>query len=155
MDVDRFLKLFTFLSMEEIQRLNNLKGSDIRQAKQKLAFEATRITHGKKAAEEAQQAALAAFGPRKGEAEMNMDAIPTTIISSERITSGISSLDILVETGLTSSRGEAKRLIRQGGLYVNDQRVENQEHRLNKNDMTANGILLRIGKKKYHRLLLK
>lgn len=153
-DVERFLKFFTFLPLDEIQRLASLQGSDIRQAKQILAWEATRITHGEAAAQEAQASAQAAFGDKQGE-KMNLEAIPCTNIPSQRLAAGISPLDLFVEVGLTSSRGEAKRLIKQGGMYINDQRVYNLEGKLSEKDVTPQGILLRAGKKKYHRILVE
>jgi tyrosyl-tRNA synthetase len=154
-DVGRFLKLFTFLPMEEIKRLESLEGSDIRQAKRVLALEATRITHGEKEAQEAQSAAAAAFGNGKEKSEQDMEAMPTTVISRVRLTKGISPMEIFTEVGLTSSRGEARRLIKQGGLYVNDQRVDSLDDVLNEKSLTPDGILLRAGKKKYHRLLVE
>jgi tyrosyl-tRNA synthetase len=154
-DVGRFLKLFTFLPMEEIKRLESLEGSDIRQAKQVLAFEATHITHGEKAAQEAQSATAAAFGSGKETMEQDMEAMPTTLISRARLAEGISPMEIFAEVGLTSSRGEARRLIKQGGLYVNDQRVDSLDDVLNEKNLTPGGILLRAGKKKYHRLLVE
>ena len=154
-DVGRFLKLFTFLPMEEIKRLESLEGSDIRQAKRVLALEATSITHGEKEAQEAQTAAAAAFGSGKEKSEQDMEAMPTTVISRVRLTKGISPMEIFTEVGLTSSRGEARRLIKQGGLYVNDQRVDSLDDVLNEKSLTPDGILLRAGKKKYHRLLVE
>lgn len=151
-DVGRFLRLFTFLPMEEIKQLGSLEGSDIRKAKQILAFEATRITHGEKEAQEAQSAAVAAFGIGKEKTEQDMEAMPSTVISSTRLADGISPMEIFTEVGLTSSRGEARRLIKQGGLYVNDQRVDSLDDILNEDSLTPDGILLRAGKKKYHRL---
>jgi tyrosyl-tRNA synthetase len=154
-DVGRFLRLFTFLSMEEIKLLESLEGSDIRKAKQVLALETTRITHGEKEAQEAQSAAMAAFGIGKEKTEQDMEAMPTTVISSARLAEGISPIEIFAEVGLTSSRGEARRLIKQGGLYVNDQKLENLDVLINEDSLTPDGILLRAGKKKYHRLLVE
>jgi tyrosyl-tRNA synthetase len=152
-DVGRFLKLFTFLPLEEILQLESLEGSDIRKAKQILAFEATQITHGEKEAQKAQLAAEAAFGIGKGKKEQDMEAMPTTVISSARLTEGVSPMEIFAEVGLTSSRGEARRLIKQGGLYVNDQKVDSLDDLINEDSITPDGILLRAGKKKYHRLI--
>lgn len=154
-DVGRFLRLFTFLPVKEIVELESLEGRDIRKAKQTLAYEATRITHGEKEAQEAQTAAMAAFGTGKEKAEKDMTAMPTTIISRSRLADGISPMEIFAEVGLTSSRGEARRMIKQGGLYVNDRRVESLEDVLDENNLTPDGILLRAGKKKYHRLIIE
>jgi tyrosyl-tRNA synthetase len=149
LDVEKFLRLFTLLPMDEVQRLGALQGSDIRQAKRVLAFEATRITHGQESAQQAQAAAAAAFGPGG-----DLDAMPSTVISAERLAAGVSPAELFAEVGLTSSRGEARRLFKQGGMYVNDERVESLEHTLTESDLTPDGILLRAGKKKYHRLLV-
>jgi len=152
-DVKRFLRLFTFLPIEDIKKLESLEGSDIRKAKQVLAYEATSITHGKQAAEEALKAASTVFGTGGEEGKRDLEAMPTTIISHERLAAGISSIELFCEVGLTSSRGDAKRLIKQGGLYVNEKRIENLDRLLNEDDLTSSGILLRAGKKKYHRLV--
>ena len=152
-DVKRFLRLFTFLPIEDIKKLESLEGSDIRKAKQILAYEATSITHGKQAAEEARKAASTVFGSGGEEGKSDLEAMPTTIISHERLAAGISSIELFCEVGLTSSRGEAKRLIKQGGLYINEKRIENLDRLLNEDDLTSSGILLRAGKKKYHRLV--
>jgi tyrosyl-tRNA synthetase len=154
-DAGRFLRLFTFLPMDEIAQLESLEGSDIRQAKQILAFEATRITHGEKEAQKAQAAAAAAFGIAKEKNEQGIEAMPTTVIPRSRLAEGISPMEIFAEVGLTNSRGEARRLIKQGGLYVNDQRVESLDDVLNEDSLTPDGILLRAGKKKYHRLIVE
>ena len=154
-DVGRFLKLFTFLPIEEIAQLESLEGSDIRKAKQILAYEATYITHGEKEAQEAQTASAAAFGMVQDKIKQDMAAMPTTVISRSMLAKGFSPMEIFTEVGLTSSRGEARRMIQQGGLYVNDKRVENLEDVLDENSLTPDGILLRAGKKKYHRLVVE
>ena len=152
-DVERFLKLFTLLPLEEVGRLSALQGSDIRQAKRILAFEAARITHGESAAQEAQTAAAAVFGDTS--AEGNLNAMPTTAIPAKRLASGINPIDLFAEVGLARSKSEARRLLRQGGMYVNDQRVERLDHLLNTADLTPEGILLRAGKKNYHRIIVE
>ena len=140
-DVERFLKLFTFLPLDEIGRLSALQGSDIRMAKQVLAFEATRISHSEHAAREAQATAVAVFGDAPARAEL--DAMPTTIIAATRLATGLSPIDLFAEVGLTRSKSDARRLMQQGGMYVNEQRVESLEHMLTAADLTAHGILLR------------
>jgi tyrosyl-tRNA synthetase len=151
-DVERFLKTFTFLPMDEIERLSALEGSDIRTAKQVLAYEATCITHGEEAAREAQEAAAAVFG--EGASGQDLDAMPTTPIAGGRLVAGVHPVDLFAEVGLTRSKSEARRLLQQGGMYVNDQRIESLEHLLSEADLTSEGILLRAGKKKYHRIVL-
>jgi tyrosyl-tRNA synthetase len=152
-DVGRFLRLYTLLPLDEIRRLEALEGSELRLAKRTLAFEATRVTHGDKAAEEAAATAAAAFG--EGGGGRNLDAMPATPIPRARLKAGISPQELFTETGLTASRGEAKRMIQQGGLYVNDRRVEGLERSIGEDDLTPDGILLRAGKKKYHRVVVE
>ena len=148
-DVERFLKLFTFLPMDEIACLSALQGADLREAKQVLAYEATKITHGLEEAERAQAAAHAAFN-RDGDP----DAIPTTALPAGRLREGVAVLEVFVEVGLAPSRREARRMMEQGGVYVNDQRIQDPEALLTESDITAEGILLRAGKKKHRRLLI-
>jgi tyrosyl-tRNA synthetase len=151
-DVAKFLKLYTLLPLDEIERLSALQGSAIRQAKQVLAFETTRLTHGQAAAQEAQAAAAAAFGDTPAG---DLDAMPATLLAAERLAAGISPIDLFAEVELSRSKSAARRLLQQGGMYVNDERVEDLERLLTEDDLTPDGILLRAGKKKYHRLLIK
>ena len=147
-DVGRFLKLFTFLPLDEIARLEALEGADLRRAKQVLAYETTRISHGEAAAKEAQASAQAAFGPGG-----DLEGIPTTAVPAARLRDGLNVVTIMAEVGLTRSRGEARRLVQQGGAYANDQRISDVDHTLGEADLTLDGILLRAGKKRYHRLV--
>jgi tyrosyl-tRNA synthetase len=149
-DVEKLLKIFTFLPMDEIKRLAALEGAELREAKRTLAYEATVITHGEAEAQAAEQAAQAAFAQGG-----DLEAMPTTMVSLARLEAGLGVLEIFAETGLTQSRGEARRMLQQGGVYVNDQRVEQVEAALTPADLTAEGILLRAGKKKYHRLVVE
>ena len=139
--------------MDEIQRLGSLEGSEIRHAKQVLAFEATRITHGEEAAQEAKAAAKAAFGASAVGGDL--DAMPSTALSADQLASGINPVDLFAAVGLTRSKSEARRLLQQGGMYVNDQRIESLEHTVGPVDLTPEGILLRAGKKKYHRVVVE
>jgi tyrosyl-tRNA synthetase len=149
-DVEKLLKIFTFLPLAEIKRLAALEGADVREAKRVLAYEATAITHGEVEARTAEMAARAAFAE-----EGDLSAMPTTAISLARLETGLGVLEIFTETGLTQSRGEARRLAQQGGLYVNDVRLDQPEATLTPKDITPKGILLRAGKKKYHRLIVE
>ncbi|MBN1992550.1 MAG: tyrosine--tRNA ligase [Anaerolineae bacterium] len=149
-DIEKLLKVFTFLPMTEIKRLAALSGAELREAKQILAYEATAITHGQAEARAAQQAAQAAFAQGG-----DLEAMPTTLVSPARLQGGIGVLEIFAEVGLAHSRGEARRMLQQGGVYVNDQRIEQVETVLTPDDLTDGGILLRAGKKKYHRLALE
>jgi tyrosyl-tRNA synthetase len=149
-DVERFLNMFTFLPADEIRRLAALQGADIRRAKQVLAYEATRITHGPEAADEAQAAAQAAFGSGG-----DVEAIPTTTIQATRLAEGINLPELMADVGLARSRGEARRAIQQGGAYVNDERVADVNYVVGESDLTSEGILLRVGKKRYHRVTVE
>jgi len=149
-DVGRFLRLFTMLPLEEIARLESLKDREINEAKRILAFEATKLAHGGQAALEARAATGAAFG---GEGGKDAEALPTSAIPRARLEAGISPAELFTDVGLTSSRGEAKRLIKQGGLYVNDERIDSLERLLTLKDAAAGGMLLKAGKKKIHRVV--
>jgi tyrosyl-tRNA synthetase len=149
-DVEKLLKIFTFLPMDEIKRLVALEGAELREAKRILAYEATVITHGENEARAAEQAAQAVFA-QGGE----LSAMPTTTLPRVRLEAGLGVLEIFAEVGLTKSRGDARRMLQQGGVYVNDRRVEQVEAVLTSADLTVEGILLRAGKKKYHRLVVE
>ncbi|MGC8839748.1 MAG: tyrosine--tRNA ligase [Anaerolineae bacterium] len=149
-DVERFLKLFTFLPLERIRELGRLKGERIREAKEVLAFEATRIVHGEEAAREAQEAARAAFG-RVRDAEA-LEAMPTTEVAGEELEAGIPVVDLLVRAGLASSKSAARRLIQQGGVYLNEARVDSVDHLVGPEDLREGYALLRVGKKRFHRV---
>jgi tyrosyl-tRNA synthetase len=148
-DVERFLKLFTFLPLDEIALLTTLQDADIRRAKQILAYKVTSITHGEAAAQEAQAASQALFG-----AGGDLTSIPTTTISAQALASGIPLATIMADVGLATSRGEARRTIQQGGAYVNGRRVGDVDYVVSESDLAAGGILLRAGKKRHHRLTL-
>ena len=148
-DVGKLLKTFTFLPMDEIRRLEKLEGSELRQAKQILAFEATKIVHGEAEALAAQKAAKAAFSGNG-----DLSAMPTTAIEMARLEAGIGVLEIFTEVGLTKSRGEARRMVQQGGIYVNDARISAVDAAISGADLTDDGILLRAGKKRYRRLIV-
>ena len=150
-DVGRFLRIYTLLPLDEIRRLEALKDNEINEAKRILAYETTRISHGEAAAREARGAAAAAFG---GAGEKDIEALPTTAIPLARLEAGIGAAELFTEVGLTPSRGEAKRLIKQGGLYVNDERIEGLERLLTVRDVGPDGLILKAGKKKIHRIVV-
>jgi len=154
-DVERFLSLFTFLPMKEIRELGKLSGADIREAKQRLAFETTAIVHGSENAHQAQQAAESLFSGSNPAAGQDNSNVPSTVIDPERISVGLGIFDIFLETGLCKSKGEARRLQAQGGVYVNDQRIDDPDFCLGESDLQNREILLRAGKKRYHRLILE
>jgi tyrosyl-tRNA synthetase len=146
-DVERFLALFTFLPMQRVGELGRLQGADIRAAKEVLAFEATRITHGDEAARTAQAAARALFGPGGDDA-----AIPTSELPRPELDAGIPAPELFHRVGLSQSRSQARRLIQQLGAYVNDEPVEDVNALISTGDLVDGAILLRAGKKRYHRV---
>jgi tyrosyl-tRNA synthetase len=146
-DAVKFLKLFTFLPLAEIARFAELEGAELREAKRVLAYEATQITHGREAADEAAAAAKAAFG-----AGGDLEGMPTTAVAASELAAGIPLPNLLAEVGLARSRGEARRMIQQGGAYINDERVTDVDYVVGESDLTEDGILLRVGKKRFHRV---
>jgi tyrosyl-tRNA synthetase len=149
-DVIRFLSLFTFLPMEEIRECGKLEGAELRKAKEILAFEATQILHGKEEAEKARNASRALFSGDEEEG-----SIPTTLMGGEAFTKGIPAFKLFEITGLCSSGSEARRLIDQGGGYLNKVRVEKGDLIITTEEFGEKGeILLRAGKKKFHRIRL-
>ena len=149
-DVRRFLALFTFLPMEEVERLGTAQGAALNAAKEVLAFEATRLCHGEAAALEARAASRAAFGGG-GDAS----AIPSTVVARSRLEAGIALIDLLVEAALVPSKAEARRLVQQGGAYVNDVAVGDIQARIGESSIIDGALLLRAGKKKIHRLVVE
>jgi tyrosyl-tRNA synthetase len=149
-DVGRFLRIYSLVPLDEICRLEKLKDSEINEAKRILAFETTKLAHGEAAAKEARAASTAAFG---GAGDKDIESLPTTTIARSRLEAGISPAELFTEVGLTPSRGEAKRLIKQGGLYVNDEPVTNLERLLTIKDVGPDGLMLKAGKKKIHRVV--
>jgi tyrosyl-tRNA synthetase len=152
-DVERFLALFTFLPMDEVKRLGGREGADLRESKEVLAYEATRLSHGEEEAEKARAASRAAFGAG-GDAALMAD-LPTTEIAASRIAEGLPLVELIAETGLRPSRGEARRLIQGGGFRLNDRKIEDIDAALKPEDVTNGAVLLRAGKKSFHRVIVK
>lgn len=149
-DVSRFLALFTFLPMEEIREYGKLEGAELREAKEVLAFETTRILHGKEEAEKARNAARALFSGDEGEG-----SIPTTSMDKNVFDQGIPVFKLFEITGLCSSGSESRRLIDQGGAYLNKGRVDTFDLVIKTEAFNQKGeLLLRAGKKKFHRIRL-
>jgi len=152
-DVEKFLALFTFLPMEEVRRLGTLEGEDLREAKEILAFEATRITHSEEEARKAQDASRSLFS--SSSSSSSSSSVPTTEIEPSRLEEGIPAWQLFEEVGLCKSRGEARRLIQQGGASVNERRIEVFDERIGIQALEQGAILLRAGKKRFHRVRLK
>jgi tyrosyl-tRNA synthetase len=149
-DVKRFLLMFTFLPVSECEALGSARDSAINQAKERLAWEVTALIHGKEEADKALQAARALFG--KGGIAGEADAVPTYKIPAQRLEAGILAIDLFVESGLCPSKSEARRLIQQGGAFVNEGKVTDLETNLDTSFVREGILLLRAGKKRYVRV---
>lgn len=149
-DVERFIALFTFLPIETVHELGRLEGADLRGAKEVLAYEATKLTHGQEAAEEARTASRALFG---GDGEA--DGAPATLLEADKLRAGVELTDLLVQTGLTPSKRAARDLVRQGGAYVNGERVDAPDTVIDERHLRDGGVLLRAGKKRFHRVVVE
>ncbi len=145
--VEKCLALLTFLPMDEVRRLGALEGSEINHAKEVLAYEVTKLVHSKEDADAAMEAARALFTNNNASANA-----PTTEVELARLESGIAILEVLKETGLVPSSSEARRLISQGGISVNDIKVESIDFNVTA-DMLNDGVLMiKKGKKTYHQV---
>ena len=145
-DVGRFLALFTFLPMKEVRKLTSLAGEEIREAKEVLAFEATRLCHGEEEAEDARKASRQLFGSDSLEVS---ESVPSYAMSAKDIEQGIPAYLLFEKGRLCKTKSDARRLISQGGAYVNDQRIESFDQMIDSKDMRGGAILLRAGKKRY------
>ena len=168
-DVGRFLALFTFLPLAEIRRIEKLSGASLNDAKAVLAFEATRLAHGYQEAVQAYQAAGSMFGARKiaqdilpsstiprGDSITDDQTVPSSFLDAEILEAGIPAFKLFHQIGLTNSSGAARRLIAQGGAYINGARVESIDHMVTSVDLDdQQTIVLRSGKKRYHRIEIK
>ncbi len=141
--VRNVLSLLTFLPMEEINRLSSLEGEKINEAKKIAAYEITKLIHGEEEAKKAEKAALALFNGNG-----DTDNMPTTKIED----ANISIVDALVLTGIAPSKGQARILITQGGVTLNDQKVEDINYKLSDTDFGNGYAILKKGKKVYHKL---
>lgn len=150
-DVERFLALFTFLPMDEVHTLGRHEGAELRASKERLAFEATKLTHGEAAAHEAQDAARALFGGHGAAAAAA--AVPAVSVPAATLDAGIRAADLFVAAGLCGSVGEARRLIAQRGAHVNDRLIERPDELFSTSDLVDGALLLRKGKKDYRRVL--
>ncbi len=147
--VERFLAFFTFLPMEEVRRLGAGEGAALRGAKETLAFEATRLTHGEEAARESQTASRALFS-----GDGALENAPTTVIPAADFAGGLSVADLFTRAGLATGRGDARRLAAQGGASINSERVDDMDRTLTAAEIPADGLLLRAGKKRYQRVVI-
>ncbi|MCY1713241.1 tyrosine--tRNA ligase [Caproiciproducens galactitolivorans] len=149
-DVIKCLKILTFLPLSQINELAKLEGGELNQAKEILAYEVTKLIHGEEEANKAQEGARALFGT--GE---NTDNMPSTDLTAADFTDGeIGVLDLLVKTKLAPSRGEGRRLIEQGGISIDNEKVSETTAKLALKDFEKSYIIIKKGKKVYHKVNL-
>ena len=150
-DVINCMKMLTFIPLDEIAEYEKLEGSALNQAKEKLAFEVTKLIHGAEEAQKAQSAAKALFS-----SSADAEHMPTTVLKPEQFTDDtITVIDILVAASLAKSKGEARRLIEQGGITVDDGRVTNLGAAVSKADFAKGHVLVKKGKKVFHKIVLE
>lgn len=159
-DVIRYLGYFTFLPMEEVRGLEETARAnpDAREAQRVLAYEVTRLVHGRDAAESAVRASRVLFGEEiSGLSDRDLTDIfsdvPSTTMARTALDAGIPVLDLVTQAGVMKSKSEARRLVNGGGLYVNNRRVDSIDRTVTRDDLASQHIMvLRSGKKRYHLL---
>ena len=148
-DVMKCIRMLTFLPLEQIDEMDTWKDGRINEAKEILAYELTKMVHGEEEAEKSQAAARALFSGNGDDANM-----PTTEISAERLTDGaIGILNLMVACGLAASNGEARRLVQQGGVFVNEEKVPAADAKITEEQLKA-GVKIRKGNKVFHQAVL-
>jgi tyrosyl-tRNA synthetase len=164
-EVGRLLGLFTLLPMDEVRRLA-APGANLNRAKELLAYEATKLCHGRAAAAEAFGTAVATFGAADPEGAVQTssdiptaknaadEALPTTTVPETALREGVRLVDLFVQAGLSASTGEAKKLVKGGGAYLNDERVDDAGRVVTLADLRDGAATLRAGKKRHHRVVL-
>lgn len=149
-DVLKCIRMLTFLPLEEVEKMDSWEGSQLNEAKEILAYELTALVHGEEEAKKAKEASHALFSGKGGD-DSNM---PTTELEKDKLTEGsIGILDLMLECGLVASKGEARRLAKQGGVSVDEVKVD--ENARITEEQLANSIKLRKGKKVFHKVILK
>ncbi len=149
-DVLKCIRMLTFLPLEEIDAMSNWEGAQLNTAKEILAFELTKLVHGEEEAVKAQDAARALFAGGG-----DTDHMPTTELQNDDFGGGsMDILTLLVKCGLAASKGEARRLVQQGGVSVNDEKVTAIEDTFGLEQFTGDGLVIRKGKKMFHRAVV-
>jgi tyrosyl-tRNA synthetase len=147
-DVLKCLRMLTFLPLEQIDEMDKWEGSQLNTAKEILAFELTKLVHGEEEADKAQQAAKALF---VGGGDMSN--VPATVLTADDLTDGaIGVLDMMVKCKLAPSKKEARRLVEQGGVEINGEKVASATTSYTADQLSGDGLMLKKGKKVYHRV---
>ncbi len=146
-DVLKCIRMLTFLPLKQIDEMDKWEGSQLNRAKEILAYELTALVHGEEEAKKAENAAKALFGAGGDSANM-----PTTVLADADFENGgINILSLLVATGLCPSRGEARRLVQQGGIVVDEKKVESIDESIPQEKFSGEGVIIRKGKKVFHK----
>ncbi|HAN20095.1 MAG: tyrosine--tRNA ligase [Clostridiales bacterium GWF2_36_10] len=148
-DVIKCMNMLTFVPVEEIKELAKAEGSEINKVKERLAYEVTTLVHSKEEADKALEAALSVFGA--GAVSENMPS--TELIANDFADNAISVIDLLIKTGLTPSRGEARRLIEQGGVLIDDEKVQNFAAVILITAFDKGFVIIKKGKKTFHKVI--
>ncbi|MDO4811583.1 MAG: tyrosine--tRNA ligase [Eubacteriales bacterium] len=149
-DVLKCIRMLTFLPLEEINKMNDWEGAQLNEAKELLAYELTKLVHGEEEAEKAKLASRALFAGNG-----NTENMPTTELTNDDFGGGaINVMTLLVKCGLCASKGEARRLVQQGGVTINDQKVNSIDDSFGCEQFTGDGLVIRKGKKVFHRAVL-
>ena len=148
--VEKCLALLTYLPMDQVRSLGALKDSEINKAKKILAYEVTKLVHGEQEAQKAAESAEALFGGGG-----NLDNMPTTVLTEGQAAQGLQVVDLLVMSQLAKSRGDARRLVEGGGVWLADAKVTDVFMPVDPDQLKKDGVILRKGKKSYHRFLMK
>ena len=150
-DVLKCIRMLTFLPIEEIQAMDSWEGSQLNKAKEILAYELTKLVHGEEEAKKADEAAKALFGGGS-----NTDNMPTTALIDADFTDGaVSLIDVLIKTGIIKSRGEGRRLIEQGGVSVDDVKAKSFTDVISLSDFEKGYVIIKKGKKIFHKITVK
>ena len=148
-DVKKCLKMLTFLPIEEIEAMTCEKGENINKAKEVLAYEVTKLVHGEEVAKNTETAVKAAFS-----GEGDLVNLPTTVITEDEAKSGIGLIDLMKRADLISSNSEGFRLVKQGGVSIGDEKVTDGKRIIMEKDFADNSLVIKKGKKVYHRIVI-
>ncbi len=149
-DVKKCLKMLTFLPIEEIEAMTCEKGENINKAKEVLAYEVTKLVHGEEVAKNTETAVKAAFS-----GEGDLENLPTTVITKDEAKNGIGLIDLMKRAELISSNSEGFRLVKQGGVSIGDVKVEDGKRIITEGDFSDNSLVIKKGKKVYHRIVIE
>ncbi len=149
-DVIRVIKMLTFIPLEEVAEMEKWEGSQLNEAKRILAYELTKMVHGEEEANKANEAALALF--TKGASSANM---PSTEVAVADVEAGINVLDLLITTGLVPSKGEGRRVVQQGGLSINDEKIADIAFTVTADNFNDGELIIKKGKKTFHKVIVK